>query len=255
MQFLSNKSRTRSRRAAYVHAVLNIILPIGVLLLIRAKLPYLAVALVLLAKWRVIAVQPRYWLANVRSNSVDTIVGISFVILIHSTTKLSVQLLMTAAFASWLLLLKPRSESIWVSTQALVAQTLGIVALQDYVANRGGQVWPEFAVVLLAFGIALACSRHFLSNYEDRYLSAVSFTWALFIAELAWLLNHWILFYVRYVSSLALLSAIFGYICMRLYAKTHTDSLSRKDIRSMIIFTCAILLVVVLLSNWRRSLY
>ncbi len=256
MQFLSNnRSRTKSRRAGYLHAVLNVVLPLGVLLFVRAKLPYLAVALILLAKWRVFAVQPRYWLANIRSNSVDTIVGLSFVVLVHSTPRLSIQIAFILAFAAWLVLIKPRSDVIWVSAQALIAQTLGIIAIQDYMANRGQQTWPEFVTIVLIFVVALAAARHFLSSYEDRYLSVLSFSWAFFVTELTWLLDHWIVFYVRYVSHIALLATFFAYTAMRLYDKTHNDNLTRREIRTLTVLSCVILLVVVLLSNWRRSLY
>ena len=256
MQFLNNnRSRARSRRAGYVHAVLNLVLPLGILLFVRARLPYLAVALVLLSKWRVFAVQPRYWLANIRSNSVDTIVGISFVTLVHSTPSLWPQVLFALLFVVWLIFIKPRSDSFWVGMQALFAQTIGLIALQDYVANRGQQVWPELIVIILTFVIALSCARQFLSSYEDRYLSALSFAWATFISELVWLLDHWIFFYSRYISQTAVLGTVFSYAVMRLYDKSHKETLTHKEVRTMAIFSCVILLVVVLFSSWRRSLY
>lgn len=255
LQFLSNKSRAKTRRAAYVHALLNVALPLAVFILIRAKLPYLAVVIVLLAKWRIFSVQPRYWLANIRSNSVDTIVNLSFVLLIYSTPNTWVQVLLTLGFMGWLVLVKPRSEIGWVSIQAALAQTLGLIALQDFMANRNPTVWPELLMIGLIFLIAVASARHFLSSYEDRYLSVLSISWGLFIAELAWILNHWLLFYERYVSHLALLATIFGYVAMRLYSKTHDDKLTRRELRTLGIFCCVILLVVVILSNWRRSLY
>ncbi len=256
LQFLtSNKSRAKSRRAAYFHLILNIALPVGVLLLVRANLPYMAVLLVILAKWRVFAVQPRYWPANIRSNSVDTIVGISFVVLIHSTPNLSIQLIFTIVYVLWLNFLKPRSETIWVSAQALFAQTIGLVALQDFMANRNPQSWPELLTLITVFLISVSAARHFLSSYQDRYLSVLSLAWALFITELSWILGHWQLFYERYVSHIAILATVFGYVCMRLYDRTHNEQLSKREIRAMVIFSCVILLVVVALSNWRRSLY
>ncbi len=256
MQFLSNnRSRTRSRRAGYVHALLNLILPVSVLLFVRAKTPYLAAALVLLSKWRVLAVQPRYWLANIRSNSVDTIVGLSTVLLIFSTARLDVQIFFAVIYMTWLLFVKPKSDTVWVSAQAIFAQTIGLAALQDFVSNESQQVWPELVVVFLSFVIALSCARHFLSSYEDRYLSALSFGWALFICELVWILDHWVTFYTRYVSHITILSVAFSYVLARLYDKSQSDALTRKEVRNMTVFSCVILLVVVLLSNWRRSLY
>lgn len=256
MQFLSsNRSRTRSRRAGYVHTVLNLILPVGVLLFVLAKAPYLAAALILLSKWRVFAVQPRYWLANVRSNSVDTIFGLSTVLLISSTGRLDIQIIFALIYAIWLLYVKPKSDTVWVSIQAIAAQTIGLAAVQDFVANESQQVWPELAVVFVSFLIALSCARHFLSSYEDRYLSALSFAWALFIAELIWILDHWVTFYTRYIAHVTILSVIFSYVVARLYDKAHNESLTHREIRNMTIFSCVILLVVVLLSNWRRSLY
>lgn len=255
LQFLSNKSRAKTRRASYVHALLNVALPIAVLVLVSARLPYLAVTLVLLAKWRVLAVQPRYWLVNMRSNSVDLIVNISFVLLMHSTPNFIVQCMFTVGFIIWLVFIKPRSEIGWVSIQAATAQVLGLVALGDLISNGSINVWPEFINISLVFLISVASARHFLSSYGDRYLLVLSLSWGLFMAELAWILNHWLILYERYVSHLVLLGTVFGYVVMRLYAKSNDEKLGSKEMRILAVFCCVILLVVVLLSNWRRSLY
>ncbi|RKV95158.1 MAG: hypothetical protein D8G53_09440, partial [Candidatus Saccharimonas sp.] len=41
--------------------------------------PYPALALVILSKWRVIAVRPRFWWANIQANLVDVAVGVGIV--------------------------------------------------------------------------------------------------------------------------------------------------------------------------------
>ena len=45
--------------------------------------PYPALALVILSKWRVIAVRPRFWWANIQANLVDVAVGVGIVGLMY----------------------------------------------------------------------------------------------------------------------------------------------------------------------------
>ena len=70
------KRRTFWSEVAYY--VLNIGLAAALLVIVQTiQSPYPALALVILSKWRVIAVRPRFWWANIQANTVDIIVGIS----------------------------------------------------------------------------------------------------------------------------------------------------------------------------------
>ena len=67
------------------HLCLNILLPLLVFILVRINFDQLALAVVLLSKWRMFAVRPQFWAANIRANAVDIIVGVSVLLfMIHS---------------------------------------------------------------------------------------------------------------------------------------------------------------------------
>jgi hypothetical protein len=76
-----------SRRAVVLHTLYLLLLP---LLVVGSALrfPTMGYILVLLSKWRMFAVRPRYWLANVRANMTDLIVGLSIVSFMNNTASL-----------------------------------------------------------------------------------------------------------------------------------------------------------------------
>ena len=67
--------------------VLNIGLAAALLVIAQAfQTPFPALALVVLSKWRIIAVRPRFWWANIQANLVDLTVGIGVVGLMYLPT-------------------------------------------------------------------------------------------------------------------------------------------------------------------------
>jgi len=116
MEFLKIVRR-RSFLSEVVYTVLNIALAVGVVLIIQAtQSPWLAIGLVILSKWRVLAVRPRYWFVNVQANLVDFIVSISLIVFLYTTEtgvgtpmeKLIIMAVLTVLYIGWLLFLKPR---------------------------------------------------------------------------------------------------------------------------------------------------
>src|SRR5580700_1106754 len=82
-----------------VHLGLVLLLPIAVFVFVRMHFVQLALTIILLSKWRMFAVRPRYWLANLRANAVDIIVGVSFLVLmVHTGTEIW-QLILAALYA------------------------------------------------------------------------------------------------------------------------------------------------------------
>jgi len=149
--------------------------------------PYAAFLLVLLSKWRVLAVRPRYWFVNLQSNLVDLIVGLSVVVLLYAANgALTAQILMTLLYIGWLLFIKPRSKRSFIAVQAGVATFLGITALMLVSYS-----WIASLVVLLMWVIGYSAARHVLGSYEEAHISFYSLVWGLFFAELGWLMYHW----------------------------------------------------------------
>ena len=71
----------------------------------------MAVVVLLLSKWRMLAVKPRHWLANVRANLVDITVGLAVIAFMSGTGSLITQLIWAGLYSAWLILLKPRSDT------------------------------------------------------------------------------------------------------------------------------------------------
>ena len=78
-------------------------LPILAYVLVRIDFVGIAILLILLSKWRMFAVRPRYWVANLIGNGVDIMVAVSLVIFMATTTVVWWQLFWTVLSAGWLL--------------------------------------------------------------------------------------------------------------------------------------------------------
>lgn len=230
--------------SSFLHYTLLVLLPILVFVLTRLDFAGLAFAVVILAKWRMFAVRPRFWPANIRANAVDIMVGISIVIFMVDAPGALGQLLWALAYGVWLILIKPRSTTFWVSIQAGIAQFAALSAL--YVA------WADKPLFALSLGTGLICylaARHFIDSFDEQYARLLSYTWGYIGAALAWLLGHWLLFYTVVAQPTLLLSAI-GYGLAALYYFDHYDRLSVTLRRQFVFIMLAIVLVVLTFSDW-----
>lgn len=186
-------ARRRSFFSGFMHVLLNILLVIFIWLsLIVTSSPYIAVLLVFLSKWRVFAVRPRFWAANIKSNLVDLVVCLSLTILIWlSSTGFSiVQALIAIVYATWLVLIKPRSGKVFTEVQSLMAVFVGFCALFSISYN-----WPLFIIVICAWVIGYSSLRHIMSDSESENLEIYSMIWGLLLSELSWIFSHWVVGY------------------------------------------------------------
>lgn len=227
-----------------VYILFNLLLPVLILGLVRADFVPFAVALVLLSKWRMFAVRPRFWGANIRANAVDIIVGVSTVGIMANTATPWVQVGYAAAWAAWLLLLKPRTTVLWVSMQAIVGQVVGLVALFS--------VWPHASLmwlVIAAGGVCFFAAHHFFYSFDEQYSQFLSYVWAYFGAALVWILGHWLIYYKFLAQPTLILSALaFG--LGTLYYLDHFDRLSAMVRRQIIAVLITIILVILVFSDW-----
>ena len=76
--------KSRNVISSVLHVFLNILLGVGsVAITIATGSWIIGIILVIISKWRVFAVRPRYWLVNILSSLVDLIVGSSFVFIAY----------------------------------------------------------------------------------------------------------------------------------------------------------------------------
>lgn len=231
----------------FIHLGLNIILPILAYVLVRIDFVAIAILLVLLAKWRIFAVRPRYWLVNIASNGIDILVGISFVLLMSSTSAEWWQLFWAALYVGWLVWLKPKSDVLSVSAQAMVGQLLGLTVLYLKFGDASLSV-----LVLGAWAVTYLAARHFLTSFEEPRTSLLANVWAYFAASLAFILGHWLLFYGSVPQILIFLTTI-GYGLAALYYLDASERLSERFKRQLLVIMGAILLIVIALSDWTGS--
>lgn len=239
-----SKLKPKSGFSHFIHLGLNILFPALLFVLVRMGFVPLAGTLVLLSKWRMFAVRPRYWPANLRANGVDLTVGFATVIFMANSNAASMQLLWAGVYAVWLILIKPGS-SVWkTSLQAFIAQTVGLIALFLALGDA-----PLYILVLLVWMICYGAARHFFTSFEEPYTALYAHTWGYFSSALTWLLGHWLVFY-GLIAQPTLLLTVLGFGLSALYYLEQTDRLSVLVRRNFVVMMVAIVLVVILLTNW-----
>jgi hypothetical protein len=252
MEFLRVVKR-RSLLSELIYILLNLGLAIAVLVVTWATgSAWLALLLVLLSKWRVLAVRPRYWFAHVEANMVDFIVsaGIVTVIYLVGQTGYSgatfVQVVLALLYAAWLLLLKPRANRRAVALQAAVAVFIGSIALASL-----SYEWPSSLVVIGMWLIGYSTARHVLVAYSDDNLRLLSFVWAFIVAELGWLTYHWTIAYSipfgagLKLPQLTLLLLGISFLAERVYAShTKNEKVEWNDIALPLLLTIGIFIVI-----------
>ncbi len=227
------------------HIVLTCFLPALMFIFIRTRFVTLATALVLLSKWRMFAVKPRHWPANIRANAVDLIVGLSALIFMAHTDSQLFQLIWAVAYGIWLLVIKPMSTTFGVILQALISQSLGMIAL--YIA------WGDASISVLVIGSWIICyntARHFFAAFEESMVRFLSGIWAYFAAAMAWVLSHWLLFYGP-ISQPALLISVISFCMGGIYYLEKSDKMSVVLRRQIIFVMITVVLIVLTFSDWQ----
>ncbi len=246
---------TNLRWSHAIYIALNVGLVLVVAFLVSIGLTPLALIVVVLSKWRMFAVQPRHWLVNIRSNSPDLIVGLSFVVFMSQAQTNIAMLLWIILYIAWLLLLKPKSEPAYVGAQALVSLFMGLTAL-FWLADS----LPEIVIVLGAWFVASVSALHFLNGYDEPFSRIISVMWALFIAEMAWLMNRWLIVYPVsesiIIPQIAIVATVIGYISGTMYHLEQVGKLNKKLRRRYLVLGFVILLVIIIIgsSGWTNEL-
>lgn len=244
MRPLINKIKPASGFSRIVYTIFNIVLPFVVFALVRIDFSQLALVIILLSKWRMFAVRPRFWPANIRANAVDIIVGVSLLIFMQHSGSQLIQLLWTVLYIGWLVVLKPLSAPTWVSIQALVAMLTGLMAI--FTAWGDGRL---DVLVALTGLICYLAARHFFDSFDEPYAKLLSYIWGYFGAALIWVLGHWLLYYSVVAQPVLLLSAL-GLGLGTLYYLDHHDRLSANIRRQIVFIMAAIVLIVIVFSDW-----
>jgi len=251
---LPKLSRSRSSISDFAYVTLNVALAAALLIVVLAvKSPIPALAVVLLSKWRILAVRPRFWFKNIQSNLVDIIVGLSTVALLYAASgALTVQIVITLLYGGWLLFVKPRSKRHYIAIQSGVATFLGVTALFSFTYD-----WPAVIIVLAMWLIGYATARHILSHYHESERTFFAMIWGLIVAELGWLNYHWTFAYNLPgfsgldLSQTAIIVLALGFLAERVYDSYHRNEgvVQSSDIMLPALFSVSIVLVILLFFN------
>jgi hypothetical protein len=252
MEFLKSSKR-RSLVSELVYIGLNIAFAVTLLIVVLAiESPLPAFALVLLSKWRILAVRPRYWFANLQTNLVDLIVSVSIVILLYSAGgAIGVQVLLTVLYIVWLLYVKPKSKRVFVTVQAGAATFLGVMSLMIVSYD-----WIASLVVAAMWLIGYSAARHVLSSYDEAHTSFYSLAWGLVLAELGWLAYHWTFAYVIpgvgdiKLPQMALIVLAMSFLAERAYSSyTKHGSIRSSDVIMPALLSVSVIIILLTLFN------
>jgi hypothetical protein len=235
--------------ANVLHVLFNIayVVVVMALVMLFPGTPWPALALVLVAKWRVVAVRPRYWWVNTLSNLPDALFGLGIVTLMWVGAIWQIQVALTVIYAAWLIILKPQHRKHLVMAQAGVSQFVALTALFSV-----SHYLPVWLVVGLVFVIGFAIARQVLSQYNEKALSFLSLIWGLALAELSFVAWHWAIAYpiVRplQIPQFAIIVAVLGLVAERSYAAWHNDEkIDWNEISVAAIFAGVVIFVLLFL--------
>lgn len=238
------KIKPKSGFSQVLHIILVLLLPIALYVLVRINFAQLAVAIMLLSKWRMFAVKARHWPANIRANAVDIIVGVSTVLFMNKADSQAVQFTWVVLYTLWLIVLKPRSTVLWVAVQAMIGQAMGLMALFAVYSSSSSTV-----LVLSSTLICYFAARHYFSAFDETLGRTTSYVWAYFSASIVWLLSHWLIYYGVIAQPVLILSVV-GYSLAGLYYLRHNDRLSINVQRQFVVILTAILVILIVFSDW-----
>ena len=243
--------KTRNITSNMVHIFLNILLGVGaVMVTVLSASPVLGLLLVLVSKWRVFAVRGRYLWLNIKSSLVDIIVGVSVVLLAYfaGNTFVPVDIILAIFYCVWLIIIKPMSSEKAALAQSLIAVFLGMSAAAIMAANLDAIV-----IVLLAFMIGYAASRHVLVQSSDKNYTLTTLVCGLVFAEVAWLCQTWSIIYtfgstgIR-LPQVAIILTVFAFVYN--YARQamikYQDDFRFKHILGPVIFGTILVGIIVL---------
>jgi hypothetical protein len=238
------KIKPKGGFAHAVHVVLTVALPLVLYVLIRLDFAQLAAILILLSKWRMFSVKSRHWPANIRANAVDIIVGLSVVLFMNKTGSQGMQFIWVLLYSIWLILIKPKSDVLWVSAQAMIGQAMGLMALFAVFGNASSTV-----LVLVSTLVCYFAARHFFSAFDESLGRTTAYVWAYFASSVVWLLSHWLIYY-GVIAQPVLIISVVGYALAGLYYLRHTDKLSVNVQRQFVVVLSAILIILIVFSDW-----
>lgn len=243
--------KSRNAISSLMHVILNLLLAvvsIGATVVTGSYI--IGLVLIVVSKWRVFAVNHRYWLLNLRSSLVDFIVGVSFVLLAYAagTTFLPVHFVLMVSYAVWLIFIKPRSGSRFAILQALAAVLLGTTTATIFAA-----ISDPIVIVASEFLIGFAASNHVLVQSNEENPTYISLVVGLIFSEIAWLSDSWLIIYTFGSSGLclpqlAIVLTVLSFAYFQLYSEAinHDGKIKFGNVAVPVLFSLIVIAVLII---------
>lgn len=195
------------------------------LVLVFSDTPWPALALLLLSKWRTIAVRPRYWWMNIVSSLPDVAFGAAMVMLMWLSAK-NVALIggwswlppviLGLIYVGWLLWLKPRDDKTSVFWQAGLSQFFATMAIFDLAGSL-----PLAVVMALMFVVAYGTAHQILGQFEEDETTLLSLIYGFIVTVISFAAWHWTVGYsvanIVTIPQVAIIVAALGFAIVTLY--------------------------------------
>lgn len=243
--------KSRNVLSTFLHFILNFLLGAGSIIITVATNSWLfGIILVILSKWRIFAVQPRYWLFNLKSNLVDLIVGSSFIFITFcsSTTFMPIHLVLAICYTAWLIIIKPKSSPIATEVQSLISVFLGTTSSVLILSG-----FNSIFLTLICFVIGYGASRHIIAQSDDSNFAIITLICGLIFSEIAWLYSSWSIIYMFgdsniIIPQLAIILTVLSFAFNRIYRSIskHDHKLDLAEIAPPVIFSLLIIVMIVL---------
>ena len=260
MEFIK-LARRRGAVADVIHTLFNIVFAAAAICLtVVFNTPWPAILLVVLSKWRVVAVRPRYWWANFLSSLPDLIFGIGLVIISWGCNQLGqsyamagetlpipaiyIQVGLAVVYALWLVQIKPKHSDTMVGFQALASQIIGLTA--TFTVSGGLPLW---AVMVLSFVVSFSSARQAIGIFEEKDQDLLATVWGLIVMEMAFVSWHWSVSYLLTplirIPQIAIITTMISIIAFRVYRAWHDDrQVSWDELGAPVVLTVVITLLV-----------
>ena len=227
------------------------------LIVIFPDTPWPAVVLLLISKWRTVAVRPRYWWMNIVSSLPDLSFGAAIVVLMWLAGQNAMisggiawiaQLSFAAIYAGWLIWVKPKEGKNWVFIQAGVSQFFSFAAIFS-VANRLSLA----PVMILAFIIAFGVARQIFTQYVETSRTLLAIIYGFIVAVISFAAWHWTVGYavgtLIEIPQVAIVIAAFGFALTKLYDAHQTSSIKWQTVGWPVVACGAIVFLVVIIGG------
>ncbi len=244
--------KSRNVLSSFLHLLLNVLLGVGsIFATIVSGSWIIGIALVIVSKWRMFAVRPRYWFLNIKSNLVDLIVGFSLVLITYfsGTTLMPIHYILAGLFIIWLVIIKPITKEIGNLIQSFFAIVLGTTAAVLLSANLNSVL-----IIILEFIIGYGASRHILcQNSSSKDFGFTAMLCGLIFAEISWLSHSWLIIYSYgttgiILPQLAVILSIVAFAFHKVYEETirRDGELKFKNVALPVIFGIVTIAVIVI---------